>query len=240
MSPSRYGVWLGVLLGAGIGAVYFLAETEPEKAVSPAPSLPVATLPQAPFMPPQLLEKRPTMAEDPTRSPPQSFSDGNRTALFQFALDELHVRDTDGNGRVIRIPPVRDLAGLRSAARAWEATEQRPADPVLYPAGLPRGDFTRRLLTRRVVIETENGFSGVLPAQALRIETPSYSPPHHHRGRTPGFAGRGGRAGLAPRCCPFRPLACRLARIQSHTQRHAHRPAMAPAEHRPKRRHIRH
>jgi subtilisin family serine protease len=178
MSPSRYGLWLGVLLGAGIGAVYFLAETEPEKAVSPASPLPVAALSSAPFMPPQLLEKRPTMAEDPTRSPPQSFSDGNRSALFQFALDELHVRDTDGNGRVIRIPPVRDLAGLRSAARAWEATEQRPADPVLYPAGLPRGDFTRRLLTRRVVIETKNGFSGVLPAQALRIETPSYSPLH--------------------------------------------------------------
>jgi subtilisin-like proprotein convertase family protein len=77
-----------------------------------------------------------------------------RRCEFVVASNELHF----GNGRQVRaVPPQAGAEGMRQHARAWRFLSGEEHDLVLYPAAGPRTERSRRLLTREVLVQLEDG-----------------------------------------------------------------------------------
>lgn len=108
--------------------------------------------------------------------------DGGATRVFALALDELVGRDPEtGKDRVFRFPEVADRAALlREQARLRGETGLEPA-LVLYPEGRARNEFTRRVVTRQVLVQApdRNQAEAAAAAQGLRFHSaPAYAPGH--------------------------------------------------------------
>ena len=92
------------------------------------------------------------------------------TRRYEFALEEVALRDRDGRTTLQRVPTQTDAEALRRwlGATASPAGEQRAL--VLYEAGRPRSVATRAIATRDVVIRLGAGVDGVELAARLGIE----------------------------------------------------------------------
>jgi subtilisin family serine protease len=92
----------------------------------------------------------------PLMSAPITMSHGGAKQIFELATDELYLRLPDGSQSVVSIPKAsspEDFAAAIEKARAQHGTEP---ELVLYPAGLPRNEYTRRIVTRDVVINANS------------------------------------------------------------------------------------
>jgi subtilisin-like proprotein convertase family protein len=85
--------------------------------------------------------------------------DAGQPRRFELAADELHFRDRAGASWVQRLPV--EYSFQRAAARAVGLSAATGAEVklVLYPAGTPRTELTRRLLTRQVLLRLTPGTS---------------------------------------------------------------------------------
>jgi subtilisin-like proprotein convertase family protein len=85
-------------------------------------------------------------------SAPITMSHGGAKQIFELATDELYLRLPDGSQSVVSIPKAsspEDFAAAIEKARAEHGAEP---ELVLYIAGAPRNEFSRRIVTRDVVI----------------------------------------------------------------------------------------
>ncbi|MCX6973123.1 MAG: S8 family serine peptidase, partial [Verrucomicrobia bacterium] len=92
----------------------------------------------------------------PFLSAPITLQDGGSKRPFELAADEIYVRQAGGDNRVIKVPKTdtpKAFAAAIEKARAEHGTEP---ELVLYPAGLPRNEYTRRIVTREVIINANS------------------------------------------------------------------------------------
>lgn len=87
---------------------------------------------------------------------PVSIEHGGALRALTLAKDELYVRTADGIGRVVSIPPAASASELLDQiAKVQKETLSAP-ELILYPAGAPRNDSTRRIVTRDILIEADS------------------------------------------------------------------------------------
>ena len=88
----------------------------------------------------------------PFFSAPITLQDGGSKRSFELATDELYVRQADGDNRVIQVPKTDTLEAFAAAIEKARADHGTEPELVLYPSGLPRNEYTRRIVTRQVVL----------------------------------------------------------------------------------------
>ena len=106
-------------------------------------------------------------------------SDHGQPRLFEIATDELHVVTRTGARRVEQFAPLASAEAVRQHADARRRATGDEYELVLYEAGRPRNEFTRRLLTRRLAVQlapgTDHQALAVAAGAVSRGET-SYAP----------------------------------------------------------------
>lgn len=97
---------------------------------------------------------------------PVSIEQGGALRAFDLAKDQVYVRNADGIGRVVSIPPVQTASEL--LGRMGEVQKETGTVPelILYPMGAARSDATRRIVTRDVLIEADSRSSADTIASA--------------------------------------------------------------------------
>jgi subtilisin family serine protease len=89
-------------------------------------------------------------------SAPITMSHGGAKQIFELATDELYLRLPDGSQRVVTIPKATTPEAFAAAIEKARAEHGIEPELVLYPAGAPRNEFSRRIVTRDVVISTDS------------------------------------------------------------------------------------
>ena len=94
-------------------------------------------------------------------------ADGGQVRVFNVALDEWLERGPAGGVR--QFPALRSRAELSDAAAVRQTESGREVCLVLCEEGVPRGQFTRRFLTREVLVQLrpEADFPALATAQAV-------------------------------------------------------------------------
>ncbi len=85
-------------------------------------------------------------------SAPIAIQDGGRERQFELATDQLYLRGVDGASRILSIPATDSPEAFAAAIEQARADHGTEPELVLYPAGFPRDEFTRRIVTREVVV----------------------------------------------------------------------------------------
>src|SRR5437660_12421318 len=86
---------------------------------------------------------------------PESYliKDRGQTRTFVIATDELQLK---GAGEPEKISAAPDISSLVNRAAAFSRAKGKEARMVLYPIGASRTRFTRRILTRDVLVRIES------------------------------------------------------------------------------------
>jgi subtilisin family serine protease len=110
-----------------------------------------------------------------------TFTDGGATGTYAIALDELYVPAGPASSRLHTITPQKDLSSLIVAATSLGARTGTQPRLVLYPLDAPRDEHTRRIVTARVHIQTDNLEAVRAATTSLGLvnwQTPDYAPGH--------------------------------------------------------------
>lgn len=179
--------WLVALLflAAVVVAVFFAKTTNPGGARSTGDS-PVAAVydrrESSTGVPPVMdtprqagrLPYNPTISEAaqlaPFFSAPIALQDGGRERPFELATDQLYLRGEDGASSLLSIPATSTPEALAAAIEQARAEHGTEPELVLYPAGLPRDEFTRRIVTREVVVNAPSRAEADILAAAQGLE----------------------------------------------------------------------
>ena len=80
--------------------------------------------------------------------------DAGQSRRFEVARDELHFKEKNHSGAawVQKIPAESSVERLRARALELSAATGADVKLVLYPSGQPRNNFTRRLLSRQILL----------------------------------------------------------------------------------------
>lgn len=108
--------------------------------------------------------------------------DGGKPRRFDLAQDELAEKPSGGKERTARMATsAKDFGEMRKKAEALEAATGVKQDIVLYEKGKPRDESTRRVLTRKVLLKTDDRFdlnAAAVKIHAVATEKPRYAPGH--------------------------------------------------------------
>jgi subtilisin family serine protease len=88
----------------------------------------------------------------PLMSAPVALRDGGLRREFQLSTTELSVRTPGGASRILTIPAAASPQEFAAAIENARAESGAEPELVLYPAGFPQNEATRRIATREVVI----------------------------------------------------------------------------------------
>lgn len=86
---------------------------------------------------------------------PVSIERGGALRELALAKDELYVRNADGIGRVVSIPSASSASELLGQLEKLQKENGSTPELILYPLGATRGDSTRRIVTRDILIEAD-------------------------------------------------------------------------------------
>lgn len=104
--------------------------------------------------------------------------DAGQPRNLELAMDEVAV--VEGGRRVVRaVARAADAKSQGLAAKALQSTSSGAVELVLYPAGGPRTDATRRYVTRQVLVRMKDGHDAAAVIRALGVKsvrTPAYAP----------------------------------------------------------------
>ena len=169
------GLWLGY---SGLGQ-YKRTENSP-------PAIPsgeqTAAAVKGAAQPGKHVEQLPSA--DPASLPADTvwtFHDGSSAHTYAVALDELYAPAGPGKQRIHALPPQPTLAALLTAARTLAAQIGTQPELVLYPLAGPHDEGSRRIVTMKVHIETEDLRAVEAAAASLGLtawQTPAYAPGH--------------------------------------------------------------
>jgi subtilisin family serine protease len=85
-----------------------------------------------------------------------TLQDGGSKRPFELASDQLYLRGRDGASRLLQIPPTNTPEAFAAAIEKVRAEFGVEPELVLYPVGAPRNEFSRRIVTRDVVITADS------------------------------------------------------------------------------------
>jgi len=92
---------------------------------------------------------------DETFSKPIQINDGRKRSYI-LAVDELYQPTPDGVGQIVPIKESSKPSTLASVANILAKEKKQETRLILYPVGAPHNDQTRRILSRDVVVKTDN------------------------------------------------------------------------------------
>ena len=114
---------------------------------------------------------------DETFSKPIQINDGRKRS-YVLAVDELYQPTPDGVGQIIPIKESSKPSTLASVATILAKEKNQETRLILYPVGAPHNDQTRRILSRDVVVKTDNREAAIQAATeaGLRLKSePEYA-----------------------------------------------------------------
>jgi subtilisin family serine protease len=114
---------------------------------------------------------------DETLSKPIHINDGRKRS-YVLAVDELYQPTPDGVGQIIPIKESSKPSTLASVANILALEKKQETRLILYPVGAPHNDQTRRILSRDVVVKTDNREAAIQAATeaGLRLKSePAYA-----------------------------------------------------------------
>ena len=114
---------------------------------------------------------------DETFSKPIQINDGRKRS-YVLAVDELYQPTPDGVGQIIPIKESSKPSTLASVANILALEKKQETRLILYPVGAPHNDQTRRILSRDVVVKTDNREAAIQAATqaGLRLKSePAYA-----------------------------------------------------------------
>ncbi len=109
-------------------------------------------------------------------------SEAGRLVSFDMALNEISVRPPNAGARPQEVAGLATAEAVRLHAELLTQTTGQEVELVLYEAGKPRDQFTRRLLTRQVLVHLAPGMDAAVVAAAHGVVSKgglSHSPGHY-------------------------------------------------------------
>jgi len=107
---------------------------------------------------------------------------GGRFTTYEIAVNEISVGGTRGNPALTSVSGFTSAEAVRTHAELLGRTLGREVELVLYPAGEPRNEFSRRILTRQVLAHLAPGTDPTAIATihgAVWRRGLSYAPGYH-------------------------------------------------------------
>ena len=115
---------------------------------------------------------------DETFSKLIQINDGRKRS-YVLAVDELYQPTPDGVGQIIPIKESSKPSTLASVANILAKEKNQETRLILYPVGAPHNDQTRRILSRDIVVKTDNRDAAIQAATeaGLHLKSePAYAP----------------------------------------------------------------
>ena len=107
-------------------------------------------------------------------------ADAGMVRNFRLAMDELYVRDPEtGKGTGVMVAPASDLSGLLAQMERVQAETGLVPELVMYEEGMERNEFTRRVVTRELMLESDSQAAADEAAQSAGLvfrDAPAYAP----------------------------------------------------------------
>ena len=109
---------------------------------------------------------------DETFSKPIQINDGRKRS-YVLAVDELYQPTPDGVGQIIPIEESSKPSTLASVATILAKEKKQETRLILYPVDAPHNEQTRRILSRDVVVKTDNREAAIQAATeaGLRLKS---------------------------------------------------------------------
>jgi len=113
-------------------------------------------------------------------STPAVVADAGMVRNFRLAMDELYVRDPEtGKGKGVTVALASDLAALMAQMEKVQAETGFVPELVMYEDGIKRNEFTRRVVTRELMLESASQAKADQEAKSAGLvfrEAPAYAP----------------------------------------------------------------
>jgi subtilisin family serine protease len=113
-------------------------------------------------------------------STPAVVADAGMVRNFRLAMDELYVRDPEtGKGKGITVPSSSDLVGLMAKMEKVQSETGLVPELVMYEDGVERNEFTRRVVTRELMLESDSQATADQAAKSAGLvfrDAPAYAP----------------------------------------------------------------
>lgn len=111
---------------------------------------------------------------------PAVVTDAGMVRNFRLAMDELYVRDPEtGKGKGITVDSASDLAGLMAQMEKVQSETGLVPELVMYEEGVERTEFTRRVVTRELMLESDSQATADQVAKSAGLvfrDAPTYAP----------------------------------------------------------------
>ena len=99
-----------------------------------------------------------------------AIADAGMVRNFRLAMDEVYVRDPEtGKGRGVLVAPASDLSGLLAQMERVQAETGLVPELVMYEEGVERNEFTRRVVTRELMLESDSQVAADEAAQSAGL-----------------------------------------------------------------------
>jgi len=113
-------------------------------------------------------------------STPAVVADAGAVRNFRLAMDELYVRDPEtGKGKGITVASASDLAALMAQMEKVQTETGFVPELVMYEDGVERNEFTRRVVTRELMLESDSQATADQAAKSAGLvfrDAPAYAP----------------------------------------------------------------
>ncbi len=111
---------------------------------------------------------------------PAIVADAGMVRNFRLAMDELYVRDPEtGKGKGVAVASASDLAGLMAQMEKVQSETGLVPELVMYEEGVERTEFTRRVVTRELMLESDSQATADQAAKSAGLvfrDAPAYAP----------------------------------------------------------------
>ena len=113
-------------------------------------------------------------------STPAVVADAGMVRNFRLAMDELYVRDPEtGKGKGVTVALASDLAALMAQMEKIQTETGFVPELVMYEDGAERNEFTRRVVTRELMLESDSQATADQAAKSASLvfrDAPAYAP----------------------------------------------------------------
>ena len=113
-------------------------------------------------------------------STPAVVADAGMMRNFRLAMDELYVRDPEtGKGKGVTVASASDLAALMAQMEKLQSETGLVPELVMYEEGVERNEFTRRVVTRELMLESDSQATADQAANSVGLvfrDAPAYAP----------------------------------------------------------------
>ena len=113
-------------------------------------------------------------------STPAVVADAGMVRNFRLAMDELYVRDPEtGKGKGVTVASASDLACLMAQMEKLQSETGLVPELVMYEDGVERNEFTRRVVTRELMLESDSQATADQAAKSVGLvfrDAPAYAP----------------------------------------------------------------